>query len=301
MEDAGISPSTHPYFIFEEILPGFKQGYEVKEVIFEGRSSYQEIRVVETRLFGRMMLLDGAVQVSERDEFVYHEMLVYPSLLSSPASSDVLVIGGGDGGTLKHVLSYRDVKRAVMVEVDPLVVEVSRRYLPSISGGVFDDERATLLFQNGMDFIRGCEGKFDLIIVDSTDPVGEAEILFSEEFYGLCEKALSEGGIVVTQSGSPYFQIEELRMTRRRMRKFFPIVRTYLAPVLVYPGVLWSFTVGSKKVDPSTYPITMLQEKIGWIVPAPRYYTPDVHIASFKIPRMIEEALERDEGSGLPF
>lgn len=300
MGDKGLEKVGERTFIFEELLPGFKQGYEIKEVIFESRSEYQEIKVVNSRLFGRMMLLDSAVQVSEKDEFVYHEMLVYPSLLSHPSPRDVLIIGGGDGGTLKHLLFYPKVERAVMIEIDPLVVEVSKNYMPSISGGVFQDKRATLIFEDGIDFLRRCGRDFDLIIVDSTDPVGKAKSLFSEEFYELCARALRDEGMVVTQSGSPYFQLEEIRMARR-MGKFFPIVRTYLAFILTYPGVLWSFTVGSKDVDPSTCPLDVLSDRFGLIVPTPRYYSPDIHHASFKIPKMIERAFEGGEGFGLPF
>jgi spermidine synthase len=262
---------------FAEVFrSGFQQRFELRGRLWEGRSQYQHLEILDTVAFGRALVLDGALQTTQADEFLYHEPLVQIPLLAHPEPKRVLIVGGGDGGALRHVLMHPTVQQAVQVEIDELVVRACQEWLPELAGGAFEHPRGTLIIGDGLAYLRDVSEPFDVILVDSTDPVGPAEGLISDEFYRLAAGALSEDGIFAMQTGSPLLMRDELDLAAERMRGVFPIVRTYLGHVPSYPGVLWSWTAGSKRIDPS--------EPRREPPPGLRFYTPDVHRAAFALP-----------------
>ena len=263
--------------VFAEISrSGFQQRFQVRAHLWEGRSEYQHVEIIDTVAFGKALVLDDAMQTTEADEFLYHEPLVHIPLLAHPNPRRVLVVGGGDGGALRHVLMHETVEKAVQVEIDELVVTACQEWLPGLAGGAFEHPRAQLIIGDGLAYMRDVSEPFDVILVDSTDPVGPAEGLISEEFYRLAAGALSEDGIFAMQTGSPLLMRDELDAAAARMRSVFPVVGTYLGHVPRDPGVLWSWTAGSKTLDPS---VPRRTPPAGL-----RFYTPDVHRAAFALP-----------------
>jgi spermidine synthase len=254
---------------------GFQQRIELRGRLWEGRSEYQHVEILDTVPFGRALVLDDALQTTEADEFCYHELLVHIPLLAHPDPRRVLVIGGGDGGALRRVLMH-DVEQAVQVEIDELVLRACGEWLPALADGAFGDPRAKLVIRDGIAYLRDVERPFDVILVDSTDPVGPAEGLISEEFFRLAASALAPEGLFAIQTGSPLLMREEMGLAGERMARAFPRVAAYLGHVPSYPGVLWSFTIGSLRVDPS--------EPRRDPPPGTRYYTPDVHRGAFALP-----------------
>ena len=263
-------------YFAEVARSGFQQRFQLRASLWEERSSFQHVAIVDTVSFGRALVLDDALQTTEADEFLYHEPLVQIPLLAHPHPRRVLIVGGGDGGALRHVLMHETVERAVQVEIDDLVVTACREWMPGIAAGAFEQPRAELIIGDGLAYLRDVSEPFDVILVDSTDPVGPAEGLISEEFYRLAAGALAPNGIFAMQTGSPLLMRDELDAAVSRMRTVFPIVGTYLGHVPSYPGVLWSWTAGSKTLDPS-----MPRRSPP---PGLRYYTSDVHRAAFALP-----------------
>jgi len=269
-------------FFAEVARSGFQQRFQLRASLWEGRSPFQHVEIIDTVSFGRALVLDDALQTTEADEFLYHEPLVQIPLLAHPHPRRVLIVGGGDGGALRHVLLHEMVERAVQVEIDELVVTACREWLPGLAAGAFEHPRAELIIGDGLAYLRDVSEPFDVILVDSTDPVGPAEGLISEEFYRLAAGALSQDGIFAMQTGSPLLMRAELDAAASRMRSVFPIVGTYLGHVPSYPGVLWSWTAGSKTLDPSVPRRSPPPEL--------RYYTPDVHRAAFALPGYLAPA-----------
>jgi spermidine synthase len=258
--------------------------------VHQERSPYQAIEVYEHEHLGLMLLLDGVVQTTEADEYCYHEMLVHPVLTPLDHIDRVLIIGGGDGGTLRRVLEHGP-RQVVMCELDEAVVRVSRAYLPAISAGAFEDERANVVFSDGAAFVDAEEDAFDAIIVDSTDPVpiGPAAVLFSQEFYANCRRALRPGGVCVTQSGSPFHQPKDVQLAVGNMRTAFPAVEVHLGCVPTYPGVLWAYTVGTDGDPPSKADPARLAQRLSDRGVHTRYYTPDLHRAASVLPAFVSD------------
>lgn len=280
----------------EYISADYGQTYRLKKKIVSKKTPYQKIELVETYEFGKMLLLDGAVQTSEKDEFIYHEMLTHPVLLAHPAPNRVLIIGGGDGGTLRRVLEH-PVKEAIMVEMDPAVVELSRVHLSSISKQAFEDKRATIVIDDGFSFLKKEKKKFDLILVDSTDPVGKATVLFSEEFYQLAFSSLNDEGMIVTQSGSVFYQLDEVCQTFFNLKKVFPYTYVYLANIPTYPGSLWSFTLGSKLHLPPLIPLSEKENRLAERKIKTCYYNLEMDLASYALPTFLKEALSEADSA----
>lgn len=278
-----------PEWITDQGGEGFAHVYRVDALLHDGRSEFQRIRVIENLDFGRMLILDDAVQTTERDEFVYHEMLAHVPLCAHPSPRRVLIVGGGDGGLLREALRH-PIEHATMVEIDGQVVEVTRRWIPSIPGSAYDDPRARLLVDDGIRFARETAEPFDVAMVDSTDPKGPSLGLFSSEFYGNLALRLGDAGVLAVQSGSPLYQQDVIAMVRRHMAPHFRWVRTYLGAVPAYPGVLWTFTIGAQGRDPAgldpAEPIARMQGI------ATRYYTPDIHRSYFVLPPFLAAAPE---------
>jgi spermidine synthase len=270
---------------FESPIPGLEQAYE-GEPLHEERSGIQRIQVFDNAAFGCMLVLDGLVQTSERDEFFYHEMLVHPPLVAHPSPERVLVIGGGDGGTLRRVLEHPTVREAVMVEIDERVTAVCREWLPSIAGAAFDDERATVLFEDGDAYVRASGEPFDAIIVDSSDPVGPGAVLFGAPFYRACRARLRPGGVLAAQVGSPLYFLDEARNALAAATEAFGAARVYLGPVPVYPGTLWAYLYAGPDPDDGSAEARAEERKLDT-----RYWTPEVQRAAFALPRFLADAL----------
>ena len=280
-------------WIEETLHEDFRFKMKVERVLFEGRSDNQHVAVIENRTFGRTLYLDGVLQTSERDEFIYHEMLTHVPILAHGEVRDVLIIGGGDGGMLEEALKHRSVEHATMVEIDPAVVEMGKTHLPSISNGAFDDGRLDLVFANGVDFVKTTDKRFDVAIIDSTDPIGPGEVLFTDDFYRHTQGVLKEGGILVTQNGVPFVQGGELRNSIRSLRPLFEDVACYIATVPGYVGGPMAFGWATDASAHREVSLTALEQRFAEAAIETRYYTPEVHKAAFALPRYILDLIER--------
>lgn len=283
-----MNPAREAQWITDPGGEGFAHIYRVDAMLHDGRSDFQHIQVIDNRDFGRMLILDDAVQTTERDEFIYHELLSHVPLCTHPAPRRVLIIGGGDGGLLREVLRH-PIEHATMVEIDGQVIEATRKWIPSIPGRAFDDPRTRLLVDDGITFVRETAERFDVALVDSTDPKGPSLGLFSAEFYGGMARILGENGVLAVQSGSPIYQQDVIALVHRNMAPHFRWVRRYLGTVPTYPGVLWSFTVGSQGADPSTLGEAELSRRMSGI--ATRYYAAAAHRFLFMFPPFLADVM----------
>lgn len=271
----------------ETLYPDFHQAFEVSRVLYEGRSGFQGIVVFENPRFGRVLVLDGVIQTTERDEFCYHEMIVHVPLIAHGAARRVLIVGGGDGGCLREVLKH-PVEKATMVELDDTVVKLCREFMPSLSAGAFDDPRTDLRFMDGIEFMARTEERFDVIIVDSTDPIGPGEVLFTEAFYRDCHRCLTDRGILVTQSGVTFMQADEAAGTFRRMRGLFADAALYVTQVPTYTAGFMTLGWGARSPAPRATPLAELERRVADVGLDTRYYSARVHQAAFALPVYIE-------------
>jgi len=269
---------------------GYAQTFRVSRELVHRRTAFQDLVIFETPYFGRVLALDGAIQTTERDEFVYHEMMTHVPLFAHGAARRVLVVGGGDGGILREVLRH-PVDGVTLVEIDGAVIELCRRYLPSLSAGAFDDPRARVIVDDGIKFVAETDETFDVIIVDSTDPAGPGEVLFTEAFYGDCKKRLTPGGLIVTQNGVPHFQPAELAAGRRRLAAHFADVACYLAAVPTYAGGFMAMGWASDNTALRGLTAADLEPRFARAGFATRYYSPAVHASAFALPPFIEALL----------
>lgn len=251
---------------------------KIKRVLETRFSKYQRIDVVETEDWGRMLILDGCIMLTERDEFIYHEMLVHPAMVMHPEPKAILVVGGGDGGTMREILKYPMVERAVLAELDRDVIDVSRKYLKGLSESL-NDKRVDITIGDAFSYLGHTDSSFDIVFVDSTDPVGPAEVLITEEFYKRVKEHLKEGGFLAVQAESPFFHMETIKTIKERLGKFFKFVKFYLAPVPTYPGGYWAFAISSDDEfgDPRRKPPSGL-----------KFYNEDIHGALFKLPQFLK-------------
>jgi spermidine synthase len=278
----------------ETLYPDWGQRFRFVRQLARVKSEFQDIGVFETDSHGRLLTLDGVIQITERDEFVYQEMLTHVPLLAHGAAKNVLIIGAGDGGVLKHVLMHKGVERAVMAEIDGEVIRLSKEFLPGIGGDAWEDPRAEVIVGDGIDYVKKApDGAFDVIIVDSTDPIGVGEVLFTDEFYKHAARILSASGLIVNQCGVPFMQADELRETSLRRAQFFPHVTAYVAAVPTYVGGY--MTLGWAGKDAS---LTRLSPEViakraeaAGIAGKSEYWTPHVHVASFWLPPYIARHL----------
>jgi spermidine synthase len=266
-----------------------------QRVLLEKTDGLQHVLVFENPVFGRTLMLDGVVQTTERDEFIYHEMLVHPALLAHGAARRVLIVGGGDGGSLEETLKHPSVERATLVEIDASVIAASRTHLPSVSAGAFDDPRAEIVISCGFTFLRESTETFDVIIIDSTDPRGPGWRLFTTAFYTHCRERLSKGGILVTQAGVPFFQPDELIFVTARLRAVFGDVAAYMAAVPTYHGGAMAFAWASDDREKRLLPAAELERRFAAAAIATRYYAPDLHAAAFALPRFVRRLVDGEE------
>lgn len=286
------SQDTRQSVWFEETLyPDVGQRFLVTREHFRLPTGLQDLVIFETPVVGRVMALDGVIQTTEGDEFVYHEMLTHVPILAHGAVRQVLIIGGGDGGILRRALMHKAVERATMVEIDRGVVDMSLEHLPSISAGAFDDSRTDLVIADGRDFMANCRDRYDVIIVDSTDPAGPGEVLFTQDFYADCKKCLTPGGILVTQNGVPFFQPDELRNTHQRFAKLFADASFYVAAVPTYYGGFMALGWGTENVALRRQSVAMITPRYLAAQLETRYYTPEIHVAAFALPKFMQDIL----------
>ena len=260
----------------------------VKKILFSGKSEYQDIVVADSYEFGRMLALDGVFQTSVFEEYIYHEMIIHIPLFSHPCPKKVLVVGGGDGGAVREVVRHDRVDSVEMVEIDGMVVEVSKKYLPEISAALLANHpKLRIDIGDGLARVNEAAGCYDVIIVDCSDPIGPGTGLFTREFYSDIFKALKPDGMFVQQSESPFYHQSLISRIYKDIAGLFPITRLYLANIPLYPGGLHSFTLGSKRYDPLR---AVLPEKLPFET---RYYNHDLHRSCFMLPNFVQKLLKK--------
>ena len=275
---------------FSELhTPNAKFSIRVDRQLYNGQSEFQRIDVFDSKEFGRFLTLDGYMMLTEKDEFIYHEMITHVPMAVHPNARRILVIGAGDGGVIRELCRYDKVEQIDMVEIDPLVVEVCKKYLPQTACRL-EDPRVHIYYEDGLKFVRTAEDAYDLIIVDSTDPFGPGEGLFTKEFYGNCYKALHEDGIMVNQHESPFYENDAAAMQRahKRIVESFPISRVYQAHIPTYPSGHWLFGFASKEYHPVQDLNAVRWNMLGLTT---RYYTTLLHVGAFALPAYVEEML----------
>lgn len=277
----------------ETLHEDYGQHLSIDRVLYREKTEHQDLIIFENSRFGRVLALDGIVQTTEGDEFIYHEMLTHLPILAHGAVKRVLIIGGGDGGMARETLKHQDIEHLTMVEIDPAVVEMCREHLPTLNAGAFDDPRFELVIADGARFVAETDERWDIVIVDSTDPIGPSEVLFGQAFYAGCKRCLTEGGILVTQNGAPFVQGEEITSTYSRLKPLFADVWFYLATVPTYQGGPMAFgwasdDMGLRALDTATIANRFASKSI-----ATRYYTPDVHTGSFGLPVYMLDMFKR--------
>jgi spermidine synthase len=281
-------------WVNESLYPEWGQRFLVKRELARVQSEFQDIMIFESATHGRVMLLDGVVQITEADEFVYQEMLTHVPLLAHGACERVLIIGAGDGGVLRRVLQHSSVRGAVMVEIDGEVIRLARQFMPGIGGDAWDDPRAEVIVGDGIDYVRrAADASFDAIIVDSTDPIGVGEVLFTDEFYANSARILSAGGLIVNQCGVPFMQADELRTTSARRANFFPFVGAYVAAVPTYVGGFMTLGFAAKQPGLATVPAATIRARAeaAGIIGTTQYWTPEIHAGAFNLPPYIARHL----------
>ncbi|MDD7793118.1 polyamine aminopropyltransferase [Clostridium sp. 'White wine YQ'] len=268
-----------------------KFSMKVKGHVFSGKSDFQKIDIIDTYEFGRVLVIDGWTMVTEKDEFIYHEMITHVALGVNPNIKRALVIGGGDGGTVRELTGFLTIEEIHMVEIDPVVVQASKDYL-SYTSCKLNDPRVTVYYEDGIKYIKDKENYYDLIIVDSTDPIGPGEGLFSEAFYNDCYKALTEEGIMVNQCESPYYpnNAREMKRAYNKIGKIFPICKAYQYNMPTYASGHWLFGFASKKYDPiNDFKGFKFKEKLE----NTKYYNEEIHKGAFALPNYVLKQLEK--------
>jgi spermidine synthase len=255
---------------------------KINKTLHTEKTEFQDLEMVETAEWGNMLLLDGMVMTTEKDEFVYHEMVAHVPLFTHPNPEKVLVVGGGDGGVIREILKHPSVKKAVLVDIDGKVIEYSKKFLPTIAGKL-ENERVDVQVDDGFMHIARSENEYDVIMVDSTEPVGPAVNLFTKGFYAGISKALKEDGIFVAQTDNPWFKADLIQTVQKDVKEIFPITRLYIANVPTYPSGMWTFTLGSKKHDP----LEVSDDRFHEI--ETKYYTKELHKAAFVLPKFVQD------------
>jgi spermidine synthase len=279
-------------WMHEKLHEGVESVYRIEETLFDSNTPHQRLVVGRTKAFGNVVWLDGVTQVTERDEFCYHEMLAHVPVLAHGQVRSVLIIGGGDGGMAEEVLKHSSIERVVMVEIDPGVIDFARQHLATINKGCFDDARFELVIADGKDFAASSQDSFDVIIVDSTDPIGPGEVLFTRSFYADCKNLLNEGGVLVTQNGVTWFQEEELFNTVFNFAQLFNDAGCYLTVVPTYTGGFMALGWGTDNPDLRDVSVETLQQRYEDAGLDCRYYTPAVHKAAFALPGFIQRTVD---------
>lgn len=276
---------------YETLHTHFGQYFSVENVLYHEQTEHQDLVIFENPVLGRVMALDGVVQTTERDEFIYHEMLTHVPLLAHGHAKKVLIIGGGDGGMLREVCHHQSVELITMVEIDAGVVEFCRQYLPNHNAGAYDDPRFKLVIDDGVNFVHHTDDKFDVIISDCTDPIGPGESLFTSAFYEGCARCLNEGGIFVAQNGVCFLQQDEAINSHTRLSQYFTDVSFYQAAIPTYYGGIMTFAWASQNPSLRQLDTATLQRRFTQSGLHCRYYNPAIHAGSFALPQYLLNAL----------
>jgi spermidine synthase len=275
-------------WVEETLYPFWQQRLRVDEKIIEEKTDQQHMVIFQNSFYGRVLVLDGAIQTTEADEFVYHEMMTHVPLLAHENPRRILIIGAGDGGILREVLRHNTIEKVTLVEIDGAVVDRSKKYLPSLSKGAFEDPRLELLIEDGVVYVEKTKDKFDVIICDSTDPVGPGAVLFTEKFYGFCKSVLNDKGILVNQNGVPFLQKDEFAYTLKNRSKHFKDVGYYIAAVPTYVGGFMAFGWASDYEEYRNLSEETLRQRLASRVKGEmQYYNPPIHKASFCLPQFM--------------
>lgn len=271
-------------YLTEQQTENQRLSVKVTRTLHHEQTEYQELTIVETPQWGRLLVLDGFFQTNDVDEFVYHEMGAHVPLFTHADPKRVLVVGGGDGGMVREIAKHPGVEHIDLVEIDGRVIETSRQYFPRIAAALDGNPKVHVHVDDGIKWVKDREAEYDVIIIDSSEPVGPGIGLFTPEFYASVYRALTGDGVMVAQSESPWTNADVIKLAFRGIGKSFPITRLYTCAVPTYPTGLWSFTLGSKKYDPLTAEV---DQRFGNM--ATRYYTPSLHYAAFQLPRFVAE------------
>jgi spermidine synthase len=278
--------------LFDEL--DFRMTYAVERVLYETQTEHQHLVLFEHKFFGKVLMLDGATQVTSKDEFIYHEMMTHVPILAHGNARQVLIVGGGDCGIAEEVLKHKSVKRLTQVEIDASVVEFSKQHFPEFTRPVVANPRFDLIIDDGMNYVAETERRFDVIIVDSTDPQGPGKVLFSEKFYRACRRCLNEGGVMVTQNGVPILQSSELVSGIKKFCKLFADGYCYVAAIPTYVGGHMAMGWASDNVKLRAAPMATIADRYKRAGRFPtKYWTPEVHVAAFALPRFMAEQVAR--------
>jgi spermidine synthase len=280
-----------PETLFDDL--GLRMSYAADRVLHETQTGHQHLVLFEHRAFGKMLMLDGATQVTARDEFIYHEMMTHVPILGHGHAREVLIVGGGDCGIAEEVLKHASVTRLTQVEIDAAVVDFAKQHFPELAGPVLSDPRFDLVIADGVEFVANTDRRFDVIIVDSTDPQGPGAVLFTSEFYAGCKRCLADGGVLVTQNGVPFLQPTELISSVRHFAKLFADAGCYIAAIPSYVGGHMAMGWASDDVSLRRHTADAIAQRYAEAGRfATRYWTPEVHCAAFALPRFIAEDVE---------
>jgi len=281
-----------PETLFDDL--GFRMTYEVEKVLYEMQTEHQHLVLFEHKYFGKMLMLDGATQVTSKDEFVYHEMMTHVPILAHGNAKEVLIVGGGDCGIAEEVLKHKSIERLTQVEIDASVVEFSKEHFPEFTRPVIGNKRFDLVIDDGMNYVATTDRCFDVIIVDSTDPLGPGKILFSQKFYNACKRCLTKGGVLVTQNGVPILQSGELTTGIRKFRKLFADGTCYVAAIPTYIGghMAMGWATDNKRLRHTPLKTIAARYRKAGSFPT-RYWTSEMHVAAFALPRFIADLVAR--------
>jgi spermidine synthase len=274
----------------ETLYPTLGQRFQITRILFREKTEHQDLAIFETPALGRVLALDGVIQVTEGDEYVYHEMLTHLPFTAHGRVKRALIIGGGDGGILEEALKH-PVERVTMVEIDRAVVDLCKTYMPSICGNAFDDPRTDLVIADGCKYMAETDQRFDVIVVDSTDPQGPGEVLFTENFYRDCRRCLTPGGILVVQDGVPMFQPAELTMVNGRLKRIFKDAACYVAAIPTYYGGFMALGWASDDFSLRRQSLETISGRFDPLRIDTRYYTPEIHLAAFALPRFVQKLM----------
>lgn len=274
---------------YKEITPaGFGIAIKVKEVLFSKQSPFQKVEIIDTdSTLGKILTLDDLMMTTEGDEYFYHEMIAHIPMMHHKNPKSVLVIGGGDGGTVREVLKHDTVEKVILCEIDGMVIDACKKYLPTIADEL-DNPKVEVLVQDAIEYIKNKENEFDIVLIDSTDPMGPGEGLFTEEFYTNVKKSLRKGGIIAAQSESPVVNKEEIKKMYALLKKVFPITSTYTSPIPTYPGGYWAWAFCSEEIEPLSY---INEERCEKITKTCKIYNKEYHEARFALPNFLKEIL----------
>ena len=280
-------------WVEETLHSGFRIRLKADRVLFDSETEHQHLIIIETPEFGRLMMLDGVIQLASKDEFVYHEMMAHVPLFAHGRAKKALIIGGGDGGVLREALRHPELESVTLCEIDRSVIDLCRAHFPEVSAGAYDDPRTRILIADGTKFVAETDERFDVIMVDSTDPIGPGVVLFTREFYAGCRKALAKGGLLTTQNGLPFLQAAELKRSVGYFRELFNDAFAYLATTPTYVGGPMSFGWASDDGELRQHKRRKIERRYAKAGAFPtRYWRPDVHVAAFALPAYVRELVE---------